>query len=572
MVPDASQLLPSDSVTSNLQVVLLLGGLFCGVFVMALDATIIGTVVPIISTEFNALDDIAWYGSGYLLTITALQPTFGKLYRIVNVKWAFMACVVVFEVGSVLCAAAPSSVVFIIGRAVAGAGAAGLFQGALAIITKSVSLQKRPLCISMVTSAFAVSVCIGPPIGGALADSVTWRWAFWINVPIGAVVLVLIFFLLRLPKEPSNTSDSSQAMTIMQKVWKLDPVGALLIVAAVTCILLALQWGGQSKPWNSSSVIGLLVGFVLILGVFFWTQWRLGDDATLPLWIFRRRSLLAGALFSFFFSMPSYVYGTYIPIYFQAVRASSVLDSGVQFLALAIPQIFGVVFTGALVSALGFYVPFMTIGTAIGLLGSGLFLELDIDTPRAVWAVILVVCGLGTGFAINLPYTVVQAILTEDEVPIGNGINPPRPCVFPITEWCTDKSTAAFQFMFQLGASISLSIGQTIFLNTLKSSAQQIVPSIPYSLLVSAGAYDLRKITGSDALYELVRRVYIRALHDTYIYPIVAAGVALLTTLALENKSLKVIQQEREAVANDKERAESRHEGLAGEKSQTKVV
>lgn len=119
-------------------------------------------------------------------------------------------------------------------------------------------------------------------------------------------MLILVFFLLRLPKE-GDRNPGEKKPTLLQKAWDLDPVGALLIIAAVVCLLLALQWGGQSRSWGSSSVVGLLVGFVVILGVFFWTQWRLGDDATLPLWVFTRRSLLAGAAFSFFFSMPSYV-------------------------------------------------------------------------------------------------------------------------------------------------------------------------------------------------------------------------------------------------------------------------
>jgi hypothetical protein len=126
------------------------------------------------------------------------------------------------------------------------------------------------------------------------------------NLPIGGVVLALVFFLLRLPKA-TNQDVNAQKTTLLQTIWKLDPLGAVLVIAAVVCILLALQWGGQSLPWNSSEVIGLLVGFVLLMAVFIWTQWRLGDDATLPLWVFKQRSLLAGAIFSFLMAMPSYV-------------------------------------------------------------------------------------------------------------------------------------------------------------------------------------------------------------------------------------------------------------------------
>ncbi|KAI1815752.1 major facilitator superfamily domain-containing protein [Poronia punctata] len=518
----------STADTKGTQLFLLVFSLFLGVFVMALDQTIVGTAVPAITTQFNSLDDIAWYGSGYLLTITAFQPTFGKLYRIFNVKLVFMACVLVFEVGSILCAAAPSSAAFIAGRAIAGTGAAGLFQGALAIITRTIKLEKRPLCISVVTSTFAVSVAIGPVIGGVFSDQVTWRWCFWINVPIGGVVLILITFLLRVPE---HSKDSSlQDLTPWRKLEHLDPLGSLLIIGAVVSLLLALQWGGQSLPWNSATVIGLLVGFVLITALFFVMQWRQGANATLPLALLNQRSILAGALFSFFYSMPTYVYGYYIPIYFQAAKGTTATESGIRFLALAIPQVFAVVFSGALVTVLGVYMPFMIVGTAIGLTGCGLFLLLGLETSRASWAVFLVICGVGTGISINLPYTLVQAVLTEDIAPTGN---------------------AAFQFMFQLGGALSLSISQTIFLNSLQASDQALTPSVPYEVLVRAGAYNLRSIAPSDEIYNRLRQVYLDALHDTYIFPIVVAGLALLLTFAIENKNLRKVSAERKQTSSE---------------------
>ncbi|KAH8759347.1 major facilitator superfamily domain-containing protein [Diaporthe sp. PMI_573] len=277
--------------------------------------------------------------------------------------------------------------------------------------------------------------------------------------------------------------------------------------------------------WNSPTVIGLLVAFPLVLVLFAIVQWKQGLDATLPLWLLRQRSMLAAVLFSFFFSMPSYVYGYYIPIYFQAVKESTATQSGVQFLALAIPQIFAVVLSGALVTTFGYYLPFIIFGTAVGMIGSGLFLMFSLSTPTALWAVFLVVCGVGTGISINIPYTIVQAVLTEDNVPTGN---------------------AACQFMFQLGAALSLSIGQTIFLNQLNASARAITPSISGEALIHAGASNLRVLAGSEELYNQLRQVYMIALRNTYIFPIVAAGVALLMTFGIENKNIKYIGRERE--------------------------
>lgn len=169
-------------------------------------------------------------------------------------------------------------------------------------------------------------------------------------------------------------------MTLSQKLLMLDPLGCLFIMSAAVCLLLAFQWGGQSKAWNSPTVIGLLVAFPLILGLFALAQRKQGEDAIFPPWLLKQRSILAGCLFSFFLSMPSYIvsryrsvhwkiykkswfqhqYGYYIPIYFQAVIGSTATQSGTQYLALVIPQMFGVVLSGALVTAFGSYVSFET--------------------------------------------------------------------------------------------------------------------------------------------------------------------------------------------------------------------
>jgi fucose permease len=154
-------------------------GLCLATFVVALDNTIIATAIPRITTVFDSLNDVGWYGSSYLLTTTSLQPSFGKIYTYFDVKWTYILALTIFELGSVLCAAARSSTMLIVGRAVAGAGAAALFSGGMTIIGYSVPLRKRPIYIGLLSSMFGISSVIGPILGGAFTDRLTWRWCFW---------------------------------------------------------------------------------------------------------------------------------------------------------------------------------------------------------------------------------------------------------------------------------------------------------------------------------------------------------------------------------------------------------
>lgn len=154
-------------------------GLCLATFVVALDNTIIATAIPRITTVFDSLNDVGWYGSSYLLTTTSLQPSFGKVYTYFSIKWTYIFALALFELGSVICAAAQSSTMLIVGRAVAGGGAAALFSGGMTIIAYSVPLRRRPIYIGLLSSMFGISSVIGPILGGAFTDKLTWRWCFW---------------------------------------------------------------------------------------------------------------------------------------------------------------------------------------------------------------------------------------------------------------------------------------------------------------------------------------------------------------------------------------------------------
>lgn len=275
---------------------LIIASLCLAIFLVALDQTIIAPALGAITNEFGSVKDIGWYGAAYLLTTTALQPAYGSIYRMFSVKWTYLAAIFIFEVGSLVCAVAPSSVAFIVGRAIAGMGTAGLFSGGVVILSYTLPLRQRPMAFGLIGAMWGIASVAGPLLGGAFTDHVTWRWCFYINLPIGGAAMVAIFVFLHIGDQRDNSGK-----TVLQRVLSLDLLGTAMLVPSIICLLLALQWGGTEHPWNSSVIIGLFVGFAAMMIIFIGIQIWKGDKGTLPPRLFKNRDVVCAMLFAFFF-------------------------------------------------------------------------------------------------------------------------------------------------------------------------------------------------------------------------------------------------------------------------------
>ena len=385
----------------------IVAALCLGTLLNAIDITIIGVAIPTIATVFDALDDVGWYGTAYLATLTALQPIFGVTYKYFDPRMTYLFSILLFEVGSVLSASATSSSIFILGRAITGCGGAGVLQGALCIVALIVPLNKRAMYLGIVVSSFGAAACFGPIMGGALTDHASWRWCFWINVPIGGVVAVIVVAFLKL----DGTDNAERRLPIMKKLQHLDPLGAALLIGSVCCLALALQWGGATLKWRSAKVIGLFVGFGLLGIAFFIFEWKAGERAMLPLRVFGQRSILLGCFYVCFFQMINDSITYYIPFYFQATQGASAMSSGAKFISLVLPEIIAIVVVAAIVGKIGQYISFMVSGASIATVGIGLLTRITLGTSTTEWAAYMVITGLGIGMGINLPYTTLHVVL-----------------------------------------------------------------------------------------------------------------------------------------------------------------
>ncbi|KAI0843826.1 major facilitator superfamily domain-containing protein [Daldinia vernicosa] len=513
--------LPSLPSLQSTRLFAIIGGLCLGTFLFGLDLNIIGVAIPPITTEFRSLADVAWYGSAYMLTLTAFQPLFGNLNKFFNPKVVYMISLSIFEVGSIVSAAAPRSDVLIVGRAILGLGAAGLLQGALAIIGLVVAVDKVPLYIGIVVSSMALSVCCGPVIGGALTEFVGWRWCFWINVPAGACVLIIIFFFVNI-SEPS-LNQTTRNLSVYEKIQHMDFLGLILFLGSICCLLLVLTWGGQVYPWNNGRIIGLFVVFgVLTIGLIFWLVKR-GDLALIPLRVLRNRTIYMGSITLVGYGITSVVYGYYLPILFQSVQGVSTTESGIRYIALVGPQIFAIVVTGALVSRWGYYVS----GGTLCCIGSGLLTTVDLTTPTIEWAAYLVIIGLGLGMAAQIPYTALQAVLEPEDVATGNAIA---------------------VFSFHLAGAIGTAIGQTLLIDGLNIAVPHYTSGlVSPAAVIQAGATGLTAVAPGDMqLLQDLRWAYGAAVRRTIILGLAGACLTVPASCGMEWLNIKRIAEERE--------------------------
>ncbi|KAF5871055.1 putative mfs multidrug transporter protein [Botrytis fragariae] len=390
-------------------------------------------------------------------------------------KWTFLVFFIIFEIGSLLCGVARSSPMLIGGRVVAGAGASGMFNGSLIIIAESAPMEKRPTLTGIVMGLGQLGLASGPLLGGLFTEFITWRWCFYINLPIGALVVALIGFV-RIPQQHPRPLPMSVFRSLHTH---LDLLGFSIFSSALIMLLLACQYGGTIYPWNNSRIVGLFVGSGVTFIVFLAWNYYKGDEALIPISIACMKTVWTSCIVYGLMMSNLYLASYWVPEYFQGVKGVSPTKSGIYLLAMIIAHVFAALASGPIVGIVGYTIPIALFSSVLLSVGCGLFGTFTPHTSVGKWLGYQILYGVGRGLGIQMPILSVQKTVPPKTIPLA---------------------MALVTFSQSFGAALFLSLGETIYSNSFQTLIPQYAPGVNATKVIDAGATAFRGFLSGDEL------------------------------------------------------------------------
>ncbi|MGY0230570.1 MFS transporter [Longispora urticae] len=421
----------------------IIGALMLAMLLAALDQTIVSTALPTIVGELGGLEHLSWVVTAYMLGSTVATPLWGKLGDQYGRKNLFLGAIVIFLAASALCGQAGTLGELIAFRALQGIGGGGLMALAAAIVGDVVPPRERGRYQGLFGAVFGVSSVAGPLLGGLFVDHLSWRWVFYVNLPLGVLALVAVAVALR-PTE-------------VKTQHKVDFLGIGLLAAAVSCLVLLTSWGGTTYEWDSVEIIGLGVAAV-VLAVGWWLSARRAAEPVLPLHLFKIRVFALGSAISFVIGFAMFGALTFLPLFLQVVHGVSATMSGVYLLPMVGGLLLTSITSGQLISRTGHYRIYPIVGTVVTALGLFLLSRMDENTSAPVYSVYFFVLGAGLGLVMQVLVIAVQNSVGYRDLGVA---------------------TSGVTFFRSIGGSFGVSVFGTIFSNRLEATLGGARPGTP---------------------------------------------------------------------------------------------
>jgi EmrB/QacA subfamily drug resistance transporter len=499
----------SNGYLSHRQILVVMGGLMTGMFLAALDQSIVSTALPRITSELGGLDKLSWVVTAYMLAATASTPLWGKISDLYGRRLLFQVAIVTFVIGSLLSGFSQNIEQLIAFRAVQGLGGGGLIALALATIGDVIPPRERGRYQGYFAAVFGTSSVLGPVMGGFFADGPGWQWIFFMNVPIGMVALVVTTSALKMPH--------------VRREHTIDYLGAALVVGSVSSVLLYTAWAGPDHGWGSSLSLALL-GAGLLLAVLFVLVERQAKEPILPMQLFRNSIFSIANLFGFLIGIAMFGSMIFIPVYLQVVDGMSPTKSGLALLPMVVGLFSTSIMAGQIMSRTGRYRIFPILGSSIVLIALLMLSRLTADSPYWYAAISIYVMGAGLGLTMQVLVTVVQNAVDRRDMGVA---------------------TSSVTFFRQMGGSFGTALFGAILSSQLSVHLAYAISHAPAAVAAKAGsmgdvANNVQAIKAlPEPLHSLVTGAFASSLHDTFLSAVPLVAVALLVSLFLKEKPLR---------------------------------